>query len=215
MMNTEPKWRRRKTARPGEIIEAALEVFTENGFAGAKLNEVARRAGVSKGALYVYFETKEDLFRAVVRTAIAPNLDRIKTAAETFDGPFATLVPVLLANGAALMNQTRLPAVVKMVIGESRNFPDLARIWHDDVVSPIVGVVTGLIVRAQARGEIASGDPRLHAISILGPLLMGMLFRETFGQVTADLPNLNILAAQHTETVLHGLLTHPEQGGKS
>ena len=215
MTEVTPKWHRRKTARPGEIIAAALDVFAENGFASAKLDEVARRAGVSKGALYVYFETKEELFRAVVRTAIAPNLETIKAAAETFDGPFATLAPMLLANGAALMQQTKLPAVVKMVIGESRNFPDLARIWHDDVITPIIAMLTGLVTRAQTRGEIAPGDPRLHAISILGPLLMAMLFRETFGQVTTDLPDLNALAAQHAETVLHGLLAHPATGGKS
>jgi AcrR family transcriptional regulator len=215
MMNAEPRWRRRKTARPGEIIAAALDVFAENGFAGAKLDEVARRAGVSKGALYVYFETKEELFRAVVRTAIAPNLERVRATAETLDAPFALVVPMLLANGTALMSETRLPAVVKMVIGESRNFPDLARIWHDDVAAPIVDVVIGLIARAQAKGEIAPGDPLLYALSILGPLLMGMLFRETFGEVTAELPDLNQLAAQHARTVLHGLLVHPGNGGKA
>lgn len=214
MTRTDPKWRRRKTARPGEIVAAALDVFAENGFAGAKLEEVARRAGVSKAALYVYFETKEDLFRAVVRSAIAPDLDTIKNTAESLDVPFAMLAPMLLANGAALMQTTKLPAVVKMVVGESRNFPDLARIWHDDVVTPIVGVLTGLVARAQARGEVSPGDPRLHAISVLGPILMAMLFRETFGQVTDDLPDLNAMAKQHAETVLHGLLIHTE-GGKS
>ena len=75
MIDDAPRWRRRKTARPAEIIEAALSVFAENGFAAARLDEIARRAGVSKGALYLYFETKEDLFRAVVRAAVAPNLE--------------------------------------------------------------------------------------------------------------------------------------------
>jgi AcrR family transcriptional regulator len=211
MTNDQPKWRRRKTDRPGEIIAAALDVFAEHGFAGAKLDEVARRAGVSKGALYVYFETKEDLFRAVVRTAIAPNFEVMKTAADTFDGPFAMLAPMLLARTAGLVHSSKLPAVVKMVIGESRNFPDLARIWHDDVVSPLIAMITGIVARAQARGEIAPGDPRLHALSLMGPMVMGLLFREVFGQVSTDLPDLASLAAQHAQTALHGLLL-PNKG---
>src|SRR3569623_1618221 len=84
----EPKWRRRKEARPAEIVQAALQVFSEKGFAGAKLDEIAARAGVSKGARYLYFETKEDLFRAVVRQAVAPNVERMRGALNAFNGPF-------------------------------------------------------------------------------------------------------------------------------
>ncbi|MDB5497059.1 MAG: transcriptional regulator, TetR family, partial [Phenylobacterium sp.] len=74
----EPKFRRRKANRPGEIVDAAMAVFAERGFAAARLDEIARRAGVSKGALYLYFETKEDIFRAVVAQAIAPNMQAIR-----------------------------------------------------------------------------------------------------------------------------------------
>lgn len=206
MRDKGPKWRRRKTARPGEIIDAALEVFADNGFAGARLDDIARRAGVSKGALYLYFETKEDLFRAVARAMVAPNLDAVGKAVAAFDGPFAELVPMILSRAALMMSTGRLPAVAKMVIGESRNFPDLARIWHDDVVSPMVAAVTGLVARAQERGEIMPGDPRLTAFSLMGPLVMATLFREVFGGVAAELPNLQALAAQHAQTMLHGLL---------
>src|ERR1700761_7025455 len=102
------RWQRRKTARPAEIIDAAFSVFAETGYAAAKLDEIARRAGVSKGALYLYFETKEDLFRAVVKTAIAPNFEKIRTAAESFDGPIAGLVPMLLPAMAAMIQKSRI-----------------------------------------------------------------------------------------------------------
>ena len=207
MPNGEPKWRRRKTARPPEIIDAALEVFAEAGFAGAKLDDIARRAGVSKSALYLYFATKEDLFRAVVRTAIAPNFDPIKTAAESFDGPFAELAPMLLSAAALAIGRSRLPSVAKMVIGESRNFPDLARIWHDAIVSRIIGMLTAIIARAQTRGEVAPGDPRLHAFSLFGPLVMAALFGEVFGAIAIDPPDLQAVATQHARTALVGLLT--------
>lgn len=206
MADDAPKFRRRKTARPAEIVEAALDVFAERGFAAARLDDIARRAGVSKGALYLYFETKEDLFRAAVRTAVAPNIDAIKAVAEAFDGPFAQLVPMILARAAQILGASRLGSVVKMVVGESRNFPDLARIWHDDVVAVMLDLMTGLIARAQARGEVGPGNPRLHAFSLAGPMIMAVLYREVFGDAVTDAPDLNAMAKQHAETVLHGLL---------
>jgi AcrR family transcriptional regulator len=201
-----PKFRRRKTARPAEIVEAALDVFAEKGFAAARLDDIALRAGVSKGALYLYFETKEDLFRAVVRTAVTPNIDAIKVVAEAFNGPFAELAPMILARAARILAANRLGAVVKMVVGESRNFPDLARIWHDDVVAVMLDLMTGFITRAQASGEVAPGDPRLHAFSLAGPMIMAVLYREVFGDAVTDAPDLAALATQHGRTVLHGLL---------
>jgi AcrR family transcriptional regulator len=207
MGSPEPKWRRRKAARPAEIVAAALAVFAENGFAAAKLSDIAARAGIAKSSVYLYFETKEDLFRAVVRTAIAPNLAAVEAAAETLDAPFAELAPMLLSRAAATMADDRVPALAKMVIGESRNFPDLARIWHDDVVAKVIDAVSQLIARGQARGEIRPGDPRLHAFSLLGPMVMAMLFRDVFAGVSQHPPDLARLAAQHARMALEGILT--------
>jgi AcrR family transcriptional regulator len=206
MSNDEPKWRRRKQARPGEIIDAALEVFAEKGFAAAKLDDIARRAGISKATLYLYFETKEEIFRAVARAAVASLLEALESSAEASAGPFAELAPRLLSRAAGMMKGGRVPAIARMVIGESRNFPDLARIWHDDVVVSVIGIVTGIIARAQARGEVAPGDARLHAFSLMGPMVMAMLFREVFSEVGADPPDLAALADQHARTALSGLL---------
>lgn len=202
----EPKWRRRKEARPAEIVAAALEVFSEKGFAAARLDDIAARAGVSKGALYLYFETKQDLFRAVVRDSVAPNLTAIEQAVSAVDLPFAQVVRMLLSRMADVMMTTRLPSVAKVVIAESRNFPDLARIWHDDVVSRALGVATTLIERAQAKGEVKPGEPRTYAFSLAGPMLMGALWREVFEPVGARPVDLREVARQHAETALQGML---------
>jgi AcrR family transcriptional regulator len=212
MPDDEPKWRRRKEARPGEIVEAALEVFAEKGFAAARLDDIARRAGISKATLYLYFETKEEIFRVVARAAVASLLEALGNPAEASDAPFAALAPKLLSRAAGIMKSGPVPAIARIVIGESRNFPDLARIWHDDVVTSVLGIVTGIIARAQARGEVAPGDPRLHAFSLMGPMVMAMLFREVFGGVGANPPDLRALADQHARTALRGLLT-PATGG--
>ena len=207
MADDAPRWRRRKTARPGEILEAALSVFAETGFAAAKLNEIARRAGVSKAALYLYFETKEELFRAVARTLVATNLSAMAGALEASEAPFAELAPALLGGAAGLLAQDRAISIVRMVITESRNFPDLARIWREDVVERVLALVGELIARAQARGEVIAGDPRLYAFSLMGPLVMGGLFRAVFGDEGTGAPDLAALAEQHARAALHGLLT--------
>ncbi len=136
---------------------------------------------------------------------MTPNLEGIRAVAEAFDGPFAQLAPMILARAAYAMSDGRLGAVVKMVVGESRNFPDLARIWHDDVVAFMLDLMTGLIARAQTRGEVAPGDARLYAFSLAGPMVMAVLYREVFVDA-GDPPDMQALAAQHARTVLHGML---------
>ena len=200
-----PKWRRRSEARPGEIVQAALEVFAEKGFAAAKLDEIAARAGISKGALYLYFETKEDIFRAVVREAVAPNLDMVEQVLTQATIPFPDLLRMVFARLILVIGTTRLGAVAKLVIGESRNFPELARVWHDEVVSRALGALSGALAKAQVRGEIRLGDPRLQAFSIMGPVLMGVIWQETFTPVGAPAMDLELLVQQHADTVLAGL----------
>lgn len=200
-----PKWRRRSEARPGEIVQAALEVFAEKGFAAAKLDEIAGRAGISKGALYLYFETKEDIFRAVVREAVAPNLDLVEAMLAQATIPFPDLLRLAVARIVTVIGTSRIGAVAKLVIGESRNFPELARVWHDEVVSRALAAMSGALAKAQERGEIRQGDPRLQAFSIVGPVLMGVIWQETFTPVGASAIDLEALAVQHCETVLTGL----------
>jgi AcrR family transcriptional regulator len=202
----QPKWQRRAEDRPREICAAALEVFAEKGFAAARLDEIARRAGVSKGTLYLYFKDKEDLFRAVVRDTVAPNIDAVREGLAKSNLPFPDIARMFLARFADVGTRLPVGAVAKMVIGESRNFPELAKVWHDQVASRALATLAELIVKAQARGEVRAGDPRLHAFSLVGPMLMGVLWRETLQPVGGAPVDLAVLAKQHSETVLTGLL---------
>ena len=201
----EPKFRRRPADRPAEILAAALEVFAERGFQAARLEEVAKRAGVSKGALYLYFETKADLFRAVVTTAISPNLEHVKALASSAV-PFeqaARMGVGMLAR--TVVTDRRITGVVKLVIAESRNHPELATIWHETVVEPGVRLLSGLITAAQARGEVRPGDPRLFAFGLMGPMVLSMVWRETFEPIGARPLDVPALAEQHLDTVLRGM----------
>lgn len=202
-----PKFRRRKADRPAEIVAAALQVFAEKGFAAAKLDDIAARAGVSKGAVYLYFETKEDVFRAVVTQAIAPNVGAVKAMAAAHPGPLADLLRGVTSHVAGVVEAQPLGGVLKMVVGEARNFPELARVWHDELVSQALGAMTIAISAAQARGEVRPGDARTYALQLIAPLLVAVLWRETFVPVGAEPFDLRALLSQHIETLLNGLLT--------
>lgn len=201
----EPKFRRRKDERPAEIVEAALAVFAEKGFAAAKLDEIARRAGMSKGAVYLYFETKEDIFRAVVVRAIAPNVAAVKAMISTHPGPLPDLLRGVARHVAGVIETTPIGAVLKMVVGEARNFPELARVWHDELVAQALGALTDAIAGAQVRGEVRPGDPRAYALQLISPILVAVLWRETFVPVGAQGFDVRALMAQHIDTILHGM----------
>ena len=206
-----PRWQRRAEDRPREICAAALEVFAEKGFAAAKLDEIAKRAGVSKGTLYLYFKDKEQLFRAVVRNTVAPNVDNLRSGLIQTGLPFDQLVRLFLSKFVDMASRVPVGAVAKMVISESRNFPELAKVWHDEVVSKGLGTLQALIEMAQAKGEVRDGDARLHTFSLMGPMLMGVIYRETLEPVGGEPLDLAALANQHAETVLTGLLAEQER----
>jgi AcrR family transcriptional regulator len=200
-----PKFRRRKADRPGEIVQAALEVFAEKGFAAARLDEIAARAGVSKGAVYLYFATKEEVFRAVVEQAIAPNMRMIRAMIAAHPGPFSDLARAVPERLGAMLEAMPVGGVVKMVIGEARNFPEIARVWHDELVAQALGGLTDAVAAAQGRGEVRPGDPRIYALQLIAPMLMTVIWRETFVPVGAPAFDITAVAAQHVETMLHGL----------
>jgi AcrR family transcriptional regulator len=200
---------RRKAARPGEIVAAALEVFAENGFGAATLETVARRAGVAKGTVFVYFPTKQDLFRAVAKSVVSANFDHVAEAAA--DRPLGEFVPVLLEQ-AARLGESRVSAMIRLLVAEARSFPDIAQVWHDEVAARMLGLLTGAIERAQAAGVVRAGDARLYAFSIIGPMLAGVIFREVFRETGAELPDLDRLARQHAATILRGLEATPAAG---
>ena len=202
----QPKWQRRAEDRPREICAAALEVFAEKGFAAAKLDEIARRAGVSKGTLYLYFKDKQELFRAVVRETVSPNIDAVRASLEQMDLPFDQIIRAFLPRFAELTKRLPMGAVAKMVIGESRNFPELAKVWHDVVLSKAIGTLAGIIERAQKRGEVRPGDARLQAFSLMGAMMMGVIWHETLEPAGGEPLDIEALARQHAETILSGLL---------
>src|SRR5215217_7788112 len=145
------KQRRAPTLRPGEIIDAALALFVEKGFAATRLDDVAERAGLSKAAIYLYFDDKTALFLDVVRQAVVSNLDRVETMLTAHRGPVAPLIPRILEFMASRIEETPMASVAKIVISESRAFPEIGRFYLKEVIGRGIPLLEGLIVRGIAQ----------------------------------------------------------------
>ncbi|MBP2299640.1 TetR/AcrR family transcriptional regulator [Azospirillum picis] len=205
---TPRRWRRRKQARPQEIVAAAIDVFAERGFAAARLDEVAGRAGVSKGTLYLYFPSKDDLFKAVVRTAILPDLEQVEAMVAADRGAVFPMLERLLRLVADRIATTRVAVVPRLVMAEAGNFPDLAAFYHREVISRGFALLAGLLRRGVEAGEFRPLDIDHGVRLIVAPLLMGALWRGSFsgidGAVPLDLPALVDTHIAHLRLVLLG-----------
>lgn len=164
--------RRRKDARPSELTAAALDLFVEKGFAGTRLDDVAARAGVSKGTLYLYFDSKEALFKAVVEEGIVPALAAAEQQLAAYEGSSSQLLRTLLMGWWQQIGSTRLAGVVKLVISESRNFPDIAQYYHDRVIVRGRSLLRAALERGIAQGEFREMDVESCIDVAIAPLLM-------------------------------------------
>jgi len=199
-----PQWQRRKTARPGEIAQAALACFAERGYAATRLDEVARRAGVTKGTLYLYFPNKEELFKTVVREAILPNLVSSEALIEQATEPAPVVLAQLLTNWLGMMTRPT-SALPKIVLTEAGNFPDIARFYLEEVVHRGLGLYARLLRTGVERGEFRPMDIDSTVRCIVAPLLMGMLWQHSFEQHEGRPLDMAALCRAQLQLLLHGL----------
>jgi AcrR family transcriptional regulator len=198
------RWRRRKDARPDEILAAALASFAERGFAATRLEDVAARAGISKGTLYLYFKGKEELFEAVVRATLLPNLERVEALAASFEGPSALLLERLLLTIAGVMD-SRVGAIPKLVIAEAGNFPELARFYLDEVVRRGLRLIGMILKRGIERGEFRAVDVDHAVFCVIGPMLLAALWKNSL-EAYDDAPmDTQALVRAHLDLLLRGL----------
>ena len=200
---------RRKEARPSELTAAALELFVEKGFAATRLDDVAARAGVSKGTLYLYFDSKEALFKAVVEEAVVPLLLAAKLEISVFEGTSVDLLRRLIFGWWDQIGGTRLSGLPKLIISEAQNFPDVAQYYHDQVI-----VLGRALFRTALQRGIDNGEFRLLNVEsaidvILAPLLMLSIWRHSLHSCghSAD-PELYLQT--HFDLLVQGL--RPQKG---
>lgn len=200
------RWRRRKEARPGEIVEAALACFAERGFAATRLDDIAARAGVTKGTLYLYFQSKDDLFKAVVREALIPNLERFEALAAATRTPFVVLEQLIFA-WETLITEKPAGALPKLVIAEAGNFPELARFYLDEVIDRGRKLVGSLLAQAVEQGEVrADLDIESAVTCVIAPLVLSALWKHSLEPYDRHGPmDRHLLAKTHARLLKDAL----------
>ena len=209
-----PPRQRRKEARPAELIAAALDVFVDKGYAAARLEEVAERAGVSKGTLYLYFESKEALFKAVVREGLLPALAEGEARVAGFSGDSETLLREVMGGMWALIGAQRIGGIPKLIFAEARNFPEIAAFYHQEVILRGTALIRGVIERGVARGEFRPLDANLAIHIVIAPVLMRMVWRHSIDCCALAGITDDSYFAEYFEIMLRGLRAEPMTKGK-
>jgi AcrR family transcriptional regulator len=197
---------RRKAARPGELIAAALELFVERGFAATKLDDVAARAGVSKGTLYLYFTSKEELFKAVIQQGILPVVAQGEKMIEEHTGDSATLLRNLIIRWWELVDNSALAGIPKLIVSEAGNFPEVARYFHDNVSKSIDELLGKVLRSGIEKGEFRAIDIDSAIDVITAPVLMRSIWRFSMEPYSCrGVPDPQAYLNTHIDLLLNGL----------
>jgi AcrR family transcriptional regulator len=200
-----PRWRRRKQARPQEILDAALACFAEKGFAASRMDDIAERAGVTKGTIYLYFENKEAVFKALVRESIGAQISQVIESIRAYEGSSRDLLRnavTMIAHFAATSDRVVLP---KIIVAEAGNFPELARFYRDEIIDKGLGAMTSVIARGVARGEFRDVNPDHVARMMIAPILLSIFWRTTFAQFDAAPYDYQAFLRSHLDILLRGI----------
>ncbi|QDD63125.1 TetR/AcrR family transcriptional regulator [Herbaspirillum seropedicae] len=201
----EPRWERRKQDRPQELLAAALQLFVERGYAATRLEDVAAQAGVSKGTLYLYFDSKESLFKSVVRAHMLPLLDEAEARVDSHDGHTADLLRELILGWWQGACRSGLKGIAKLMLAESGNFPELARFYHEEITSRGDATLVRVLERGMARGEFRPLDAHALKKVIAAPIMMLMLWDQSLAPCAIAPIDSDAYLASLIDLCVHGL----------
>ncbi len=206
-----PKFRRRAEARRDEVLDAALELFTEKGFANTRVEDVASKAGISKGTVYLYFDSKEALMEGLIDRALSPiALKAISTIESMGVDPilvFKTIGGLIAHN----LGDPKVLAVPKLIMRESVQFPELAAIYRRDVIDKVLPVMRRMIEHQVKVGRFKPVDAELAIRSIIGPIIAHVVIAEVFKIVPEEGLQMERMISQHIDILMNGLSAKPEQ----
>lgn len=200
-----PRWRRRKDARPQEILEAALACFAEKGFAAARMDDIAKRAGVTKGTIYLYFQNKEAVFKALVRESIGTQVAQVADNARVFDGKASDLLRIAVMTVGEFLRTSDRVVLPKIIVAEAGNFPELARFYREEIIDKGLGAMSAVIARGIERGEFRNVDPQHAARLCIAPVLLAAVWRTTFAQFDVTPYDYQGFLETHLDVLLRGL----------
>jgi TetR/AcrR family transcriptional regulator len=203
------KRERRKEARPGELLEAALDLFVEKGFAATRSEEVAVRAGVSKGTLFLYFPSKEELFKAVVRENLVNTMTQGAAEVAQFQGSTGELLEWMMLQWWHRYGATKASGISKLIMSEASNFPDLAQFFQAEVISPAHAMVRSVLQRGIDQGEFRPVNVELALHSVMAPMLFLIMWKHSMAPCcpTSEQIDPEQFISQHAQLLVRGLST--------
>ena len=207
----EPRWQRRPDARPEEILEAAKHVFGESGYAGTKLEDVARRAGVSKGTLYLYFDSKEALFREMVRAKVVAALAHAEETVRTFDGSSRELLVILVSSMYRRLRDDGMARVGRVVQAELPSFPELAQFYFEEVIVRSRRLVSRVLERGVESGEFREVSHGFAARGLASLLVHTAQLQCFFHDFDPDQLSDEAALGGLVDLYLHGVLARPDE----
>lgn len=199
------RWQRRKDARPEEILDAALHLFSEKGFSSTRMQDVASAAGISKGTLYLYFSNKEAIFYQVVQQRITPQLDQVESMVNASTGSQADLLKQLINGWWLGVACSSLSAIPKIITAEAGNFPELARYFTLNVVTRSRKLFSRVIQRGMQQGEFREYDADTVARLVIAPLVQATIWMHSLKPYDDDAGTHQYLQL-HCEFILNSLL---------
>lgn len=199
------RWRRRKDDRPAELLNAALDLFLERGFAATRMEDIAASAGVTKGTVYLYFENKEEVFRALVRHVTGPALNALKTAAAADALPARDVLAAFIKIAGAALTKSGMRFLPRLLVGEAARFPELVGWYRDEIIAQGLGLLTRVLARGMDEGVLRRQDPELTARLVIAPVLFNAIWQTVFARKSDPPGETENLLALHAETLLRGL----------
>src|SRR5437868_1862618 len=188
-------------ARRAAILAAALEEFTARGYEGARLDDVARRAGVAKGTIYLYFADKESLFQELVRSMVHPVLGMLEKLRDV-DIPARMLVETLLTTFVREIYGTRRKDIIRLILNEGPRFPAIADFYYREVIARVLAIVRPIMRRAAERGELPNDALARFPQLIVAPMLVGIMWHALFDKF--DPLDVDAMARAHVEILFAG-----------
>jgi AcrR family transcriptional regulator len=200
-----PRWRRRADARPQELLDSALAMFVERGYAATRLDDVARQAGVAKATLYLYYANKLELFKAVVRHAMVDEMDEVARQQDLAQAGARVQLEQLLRIFAERVARSRLSGLPKLVIAEAGNFPEVASFYYEEVIRRGRRLLTSVIRRGVASGEFRAVDVDHVWLTVVAPLLMMIIWKHSFAPFEPGALDFDRHLQGHLDLLFNGL----------
>lgn len=204
------RWKRRKEARPEEILDAALDLFTNKGFSSTRMVDIAKKAGVSKGTLYLYFDSKELIFQEMVKTMITPMVDEAEVVIKQFEGSSSMLLEMIVTRWWTGVWNSKLTAIPKLIISEAGNFPEMAEFYVNVIVKRVRGLFEKIIQQGIDNNEFIKCDKRTAVRLLMAPVIQAQIWKHSLRLYDDELDEQTYIKL-HLKLFLSGLKNGTEK----